>query len=193
RYGRRSAARLVGVSLFLALGALVLLDRYSLPHWKRDRATRNFFMRVERRLAPGDRLYSFELNEDVLGWACLELSHPPAAENEPNRLIRELEKPGAFLLAEAEAISRFRAAWADSLEMVVRGRAGSRAIALYRMRTARSAPPGRLSDETKAFAHAVREQEPSHDHGQEHRRYDGRDLRSRRLADPERLLRDDPL
>ena len=192
-YGSRSAPRLVAVSLLLALGALVLLDRYSLPHWKRDRATRNFFARVERRLAPADRLYSFELNEDVLGWACLELSRAPIAESDPGRLVRKLMEPGAFLLADIAGIARSKAVWGESLETIVRGRAGSRPVALYRLRRPDGSVPPPLPDEAKALAYAVRKEEPAHEQGQENRRHHSGDFRSRRLANPERAARSNSL
>jgi 4-amino-4-deoxy-L-arabinose transferase-like glycosyltransferase len=189
--GRRSPGRLVAVSFLLALGALVLLDRYSLPRWKRDRATKNFFARVERRLSPTDRLYSFELNEDVLGWACLELARAPVAEGDPGCLFRKLAEPGAFLLADIAGLANSGAEWAGSLEVVLRGRAGSRPVGLFRLRRPDlRAPP--LPDEAKSFAHTVRKEEPADRHGQENRRHDRGDLRSRRLANPEGAARNDP-
>jgi 4-amino-4-deoxy-L-arabinose transferase-like glycosyltransferase len=203
-YCRRSVPRLVGASLVLAIAALVTLDRYSLPHWKRDRATTNFFDRVERHLTPSSRLYTYQLNEDVLGWACLKLPRAPIAVSDPAQLAGELHQPGAFLLAETAAVARMGAPWTASLETVVRGWAGSRSVSLSRIRVPGALPP-RLSsgapgepahwkpsaNETKAFAHAVREEKPAHQERQDHRADHGRDLRSRRLADPERFLGDD--
>jgi 4-amino-4-deoxy-L-arabinose transferase-like glycosyltransferase len=202
-YCRRSVPRLVGVSLLLAIAALVTLDRYSLPRWKRDRATVNFFTRVERHLTPSSRLYTYLLNEDVLGWACLRLPRTPIAVSDPALLERDLRQPGAFLLAETATLARMPASWTSSLEPVVRGWAGSRSVSFARIRVPGGSPLQPASaavepaltksstDETKSFAHAVREEKPAHQQRQDHRADHGRDLRSRRLADPEGFLGND--
>ena len=50
---RRSPPRLTAICLTVAMGSLFLLDGYSLPRWERDRATRDFFARVEAQLTSG--------------------------------------------------------------------------------------------------------------------------------------------
>jgi len=98
---RRSPARLVSITLAVAIGAVILLDRYSLPRWNRDRSTWDFFSRVERRLAAGGgRVVAYDLNEDVLGLACLQLTRVPLAEDDPARLEEVLKSPGTYLLIE---------------------------------------------------------------------------------------------
>jgi 4-amino-4-deoxy-L-arabinose transferase-like glycosyltransferase len=138
---RRSPTRLVSIMLAVAVGAVILLDRYSLPRWKRDFSTRDFFSRVERRMAGGGRLLAYDLNEDVLGLACLELTRPPVAEDDPARLEEDLKSPGAYLLIEKRAMRHVAPSWAANLERVEAGRAGDRSVSLYRLRTPQPGPP----------------------------------------------------
>ena len=129
-------ARLVTISLLVAMGSLFLLDRYSLPHWRRDRGTRDFFARVERRMDGRGRLYSYDLNEDVLGYACLELSRPPVAQDAPARVEEALRQPEAFLLTEPSQLRRAPASWAATLQPVELGIAGNHPVVLLRLRGA---------------------------------------------------------
>lgn len=131
---RRSPARLVTISLLVALGSLFLLDRYSLPRWQRDRATRDFFARVERRMGGRGSLYSYDLNEDVLGYACLELSRPPLAQDDPAGVEEALRRPETFLLVETSVLRKAPASWAATLKPVELGRAGNRPVTLLRLR-----------------------------------------------------------
>ncbi len=200
---RRSPARLVTISLLVAMGSLFLLDRYSLPRWQRDRATRDFFARVERRMAGRGSLYSYGLNEDVLGRACLELSRPPLAQDDPAAVERVLRQPGAFLLTETSTLRDAPASWAAALEPVELGRAGNRPVALLRLRGRRRQglptkagtlprPAVMLSTpEAKALADSVRKEKPPHQNRQNHRTDDGGDFCSGCLPDPERVLGND--
>ena len=199
---RRSPAGLVTISLLVAMGSLFLLDRYSLPRWQRDRATRDFFARVERRMAGGGSLYSYGLNEDVLGHACLELSRPPVAQDDPAAVEEVLRRPGAFLLVEASTLRKAPASWAASLEPVELGRAGDRPVALLRLhavaRAVMPAPENPLrpmrtpsAPEVKALAYSVRKEKPPHQNRQNHGADDGRDFGPGGLPDPERVLGDD--
>jgi 4-amino-4-deoxy-L-arabinose transferase-like glycosyltransferase len=131
---RRHPTRLVTISLLVAMGSLFLLDRYSLPRWERDRATRDFFARVERRMGGGGSLYSYDLNEDVLGRACLELSRPPLAQDDPADVEKALRRPEAFLLVETSALRKGPSSWAATLEPVELGMAGNRPVVLLRLR-----------------------------------------------------------
>src|SRR5262249_30271635 len=131
--GRRSARHLVYVSLSLAGGSLFLLDFYSLRRIDSDRSTRQFFASVERRLSPADRLYSYELNEDVLGRAFLGRPGRIISLRDPNPLAQQLSRRGAYLLAEPKWVDR-RRTLAAGLDPVERGRAGPRPMALYRSR-----------------------------------------------------------
>ncbi|HYR45906.1 MAG TPA: glycosyltransferase family 39 protein, partial [Thermoanaerobaculia bacterium] len=173
---RRSPPRLVAICLIVAMGSLFLLDRYSLPRWERDRATRDFFARVERRVASRDTLYSYGLNQDVLGQACLQLSRPPLAREDPASLEEVMTNPGAYLLMETAALRRAPASWSNILEPVEVGRAGNRRVSLLRFRvrdrslprearrqeklveslsgSGRPTPPS--AHETNSLAHAVR-------------------------------------
>ncbi len=200
---RRSPARLVTISLLVAMGSLFLLDRYSLPRWQRDRATTDFFARVERRMAGRGSLYSYDLNEDLLGDACLQLSRPPLARDDPAAVEEALRRPGAFLLIEASALREAPASWAAALEPVELGRAGNRPVALLRHRgprrqdapAAAGNPPRPAvmlsTPEVKTLAHPVRKKKPSHENRQNHRADDGGDLCSGCLPDPERVLGND--
>lgn len=135
---RGSPARLVTVCVVLAIFSLVLFDSYSLPLLDRDRGARQFFGRVARQLSPTDRVYSFGLNENVLGRACIDLVPGPIAETSSRRLIEKLAGPRAFLLAETATVRR--GAWAGVLEPVVVGLPGNRSVALYRLRRPREHP-----------------------------------------------------
>ncbi|HEY3125307.1 MAG TPA: hypothetical protein VGK70_14750, partial [Thermoanaerobaculia bacterium] len=200
---RRRPRRLVTISLLVAMGSLFLLDRYSLPRWERDRATRDFFARVERRMDGRGSLYSYDLNEDVLGDACLELSRPPLAQDDPARVEEALRRPEAFLLVETSALRKGPSSWAATLEPVELGRAGNRAVALLRLRgTERAAVPTVAEDlprravtpsgpEVKALAHSVRKEEPPHQDRQNHRADDGGDFCPGCLPYPERVLGND--
>ena len=210
---RRSPPRLVAISLVVAMGSLFLLDGYSLPRWERDRATRDFFTRVETRVAGQDSLYSYDLNQDVLGQACLQLSRPPLAQEDPASLEEVLRRPGAFLLVETAALRRAPASWMTALEPVEIGRAGNRRVALLRFRV-RERPPTRearrqeklaeslpgsgraepalvSAHETNSVARAVRKKKPSDQDRQQNGRNDGGDLCAGCLADPEGLARND--
>ncbi|HKF45222.1 MAG TPA: glycosyltransferase family 39 protein [Thermoanaerobaculia bacterium] len=171
-FARKSASRLISVSLLVALGSLLLLDLYALPRWKQDRATKRFFARVERRMSPATRLYSFELNEDVLGWACLELSRAPLAESDPALLLERLKAPDALVILEKPALAGVPADVKDRLEAVLRGRVESRPIALYRLRGSSAGGPAAraslrdlvsqpLPGEVKALPNSVGEEEPA--------------------------------
>jgi len=199
---RRSPARLVSTTLAVAIGAVVLLDRYSLPRWNRDRSTWDFFSRVEKRLAAGGRALAYDLNEDVLGLACLQLTRDPLAEDDPARLEEDLKEPNTYLPS-----------WAAKLERVEAGRAGNRSVSLYRLRAAEPGAPkpqplpslasgprggGRVrllptlsAVEAKALVNSVGEKKPTDEHRQKGRARDRRDLGAGRLADPERLLGSD--
>src|SRR5262249_40349291 len=144
-----------------------------------------------RRIDPATRLYSYQLNEDVLGWACLELSRPPLSESDPGRLMELLKSPDAVLIAERAGIEAASPAWSSRLELVIRGRAGGRPVGLYRLR--RTLPGGPLSREAETLAHSAREQEPSHQHGEDHRRHHRGDLGARGLPNPEGSFRDQAL
>ena len=133
-YARRSARRLVGVSIGIALTSLLVLDRFSLPQIGVDGPTRDFFLRVERRLTGTDRVYAWTMNEDVLGRACLELSREPIVEPDARHLRSRLAADGAFLLAEDREVARAGSLAAMPLELVEHGRAGGRPIGLYRFR-----------------------------------------------------------
>jgi hypothetical protein len=204
---RRSPARLVSITLAVAIGAVILLDRYSLPRWNRDRSTRDFFSRVEKRLAGGGgRVLSYDLNEDVLGLACLQLTRPPVAEDDPERLEEDLKSPETYLLIEKRALRHIAPSWAAKLERVEAGRAGNRSVSLYRLRAPEpGAPrpqplpslasepraggrvrflPARSAVEAKAFVNSVREKKSPDEHRQENRARDRGDLGAGRLADP---------
>src|SRR5262249_3927601 len=138
----------------------------ALPRWKQDRATKRFFARVEQRLSPSTRLYSYEMNEDVLGWACLELSRPPLSESDPASLVERLNAPDALVIAEAAALAA-APGMTDRLESVVRGRVESRPIGLYRLRGSSAGGPAAraalgdgagpyLPGEAKPFSNPVR-------------------------------------
>jgi len=124
---------LVASSLALAIGSLVLLDRFSVPRLRGDAATAEFFARVSRRLDRGTPVYSYRLNEDVLGRACLEMPVTPAAEDDPNSLARRLSFGRSFVLAECRKVSG-EASLAENLVPVERGITGGRVVALYRSR-----------------------------------------------------------
>jgi 4-amino-4-deoxy-L-arabinose transferase-like glycosyltransferase len=169
-FARRSVPRLVTTFLLVALASLLILDLYSLPRWKQDRATKRFFARVEGRLSPSTRLYSYELNEDVLGWACLELSRSPLSEVDSATLIERLKAPDALVIAEVAALAA--PGIEDRLEAVVRGRVESRPIALYRLRgSSAGGPTARASlkdwqgpgspGEAKPFPNSVGKEEPA--------------------------------
>lgn len=126
-----SAGRLMAASFVLAVGSLVLFDRYALPRLDPDRGGREFFARVQRHLAPGRGLYSYRLNEDVLGRACLELRPAPVAEDDTARLRTELKLSPGFVLADERKVDRLGAARDLSLSPVETGRIGGRHVALY--------------------------------------------------------------
>jgi 4-amino-4-deoxy-L-arabinose transferase-like glycosyltransferase len=213
---RRSPARLVSIMLAVAVGAVILLDRYSLPRWKRDYSTREFFSRVERRMAGGGRLVAYDLNEDVLGQACLELTRPPLAEDDPARLEEDLKSPGAYLLIEKRAMRHIAPSWAANLERIEAGNAGNRSVSLYRLRVPNPGAPrpdgpqprpslasgpraggrqrfhsARSAAEAKALMDPVGKEKPPYEHRQKDRAGDRGNLRAGRLADPKGLLRND--
>jgi len=202
---RRSPARLVSITLAVAIGAVVLLDRYSLPRWNRDRSTWDFFSRVEKRLAAGGgRVVAYDLNEDVLGLACLQLTRDPLAEDDPARLEEDLKDPNTYLLIEKRALRHIAPSWAAKLERIEAGRAGNRSISLYRLREAdrpgpqplpllasvprgigrARLPPSRSAVEAKALVNAAGEEKPPDEHRQKDRARDRGDLGAGRLADP---------
>jgi 4-amino-4-deoxy-L-arabinose transferase-like glycosyltransferase len=129
----RDSRALVVTSLVLAIGSLVLLDRFSLPRLKRDEATAAFFARVSRRVPSGGRLYAFRLNEDVLGRACLDLPISPRPEDEAPGLEQSLRDPDSFVLAEPRKITRVPQLAAE-LDRIETGVAGSRPVGLYARR-----------------------------------------------------------
>jgi 4-amino-4-deoxy-L-arabinose transferase-like glycosyltransferase len=210
---RRSPARLVSIMLAVAIGAVILLDRYSLPRWKRDYSTRDFFSRVEKRLADGGRVVAYDLNEDVLGLACLQLTRAPLAEDDPARLEEDLKSPGTYLLIEKRALRHIAPSWAAKLERVEAGRAGNRSVFLYSLRVAEPGAPspqllpslasgprggGRLrllpalsALEPKALVNSVGKKKSPDEHRQKNGARDRGDLGAGRLADPERLLGSD--
>ena len=206
--GRRSARRLIFASLGLAGGALVLLDFYSLRQIDSDRHTRQFFARVERRLTPADRVYSYDLNEDVLGKAYLEMRRRLIRVKDPRRLGQQLSKPGAYLLAETAWVERRGREVAVPLDPVETGRAGRRGLALYRSRVDQApslaaaavaassglvptlASGGLLPHEAQNVSHAVWEKKTADRDREQNRRDDRGDLCSGCLAYPERLFGD---
>jgi 4-amino-4-deoxy-L-arabinose transferase-like glycosyltransferase len=213
---RRSPARLVSITLSVAIGAVILLDRYSLPRWERDYSTRDFFSRVERHAAGAGRILAYDLNEDLLGQACLELTCPPVAEDDPARLEEDLKTPGTFLLIETKAMRHIAPSFAATLERVEAGRAGNRSVSLYRFRTPQPGSPkiarpdprpslasgpraggrprllsARSAAEAKALVDPVGKKKPPDEHRQKDRAGDRCDLCAGCLADPERLLGND--
>jgi 4-amino-4-deoxy-L-arabinose transferase-like glycosyltransferase len=206
---RRSPARLVSITLSLAIGAVILLDRYSLPRWERDHSTRDFFSRVERRAAGAGRILAYDLNEDLLGRACLELTRPPVADDDPARLEEDLKAPGTFLLIETKAMRHIAPSFAAMLQRVEAGRAGNRSVSLYRFRVpARDVPapllasampgagrpallPWRSPREAEALVNPVRKKESPDEQRQKHRAGDRGDLCAGCLPNPERSLRND--
>ena len=129
---RRSAPRLLTAALAVAFGSLLLLEGFSLHRMDPDRSARQFFQKVQRRVSSRDAIYTSNLNEDVLGRACLALPPGSITQSDENRLVRALADPGAFLLAETDWAMRARRRWKIRLEPVERGYAGRRAVALYR-------------------------------------------------------------
>jgi 4-amino-4-deoxy-L-arabinose transferase-like glycosyltransferase len=206
---RRSPARLVSITLCVAIGAVILLDRYSLPRWERDYSTRDFFSRVERHAAGAGRILAYDLNEDLLGRACLELTRPPIAEDDPARLEEGLKTPGTFLLIETKAMRHIAPSFAATLERVEAGRAGNRSVSLYRFRVPSRAVPAPLlasathvggrpelllspsAREAKTLVDSVGKKKPPDEHRQKHRAGDRGDLCAGCLANPEGSLRND--
>lgn len=131
---RRDTRHLVTASLAIAVGSLLVMDLFSLRRIDRDGDAREFFARVEKRLSAGGSIHTWNLNEDVLGRACLTLRRRPTAQSDEQRLVRALAEPGAFLLAETRSILRAQRARRIRLEAVETGRAGTRALTLYRLR-----------------------------------------------------------
>ena len=125
---------MVGASLATAMATLLILDLFSLRRMDPDAGARKFFARVQSRVSPTDSIYSFNLNEDVLGRACLALPRRPIAQSDEVRLVRALAEPGAFLLAETRSILRAQREGKIRLEPVERGSAGDRSLVLYRTR-----------------------------------------------------------
>jgi hypothetical protein len=123
-----SYRRLVGCSLFLALGSLVILDRFSLPRIERDGPTRDFFARVQREVGPTGVVYSYRLNENVLGRACLDLHRPPVAEDDWRVVTGHLRGGGAYLLAEVPKVEEIHE---NSLTPMTSGVLEGLTIALY--------------------------------------------------------------
>ncbi|HXM79264.1 MAG TPA: glycosyltransferase family 39 protein [Thermoanaerobaculia bacterium] len=134
---RRSPRRLIAGTLALAAASLVLLDQFSVTRLDRDSGTRAFFASVTSRVAPADRIYAWDLNEGVLGRACLDLPRPPIPEPDARRLAHHLEPPGTYVLAETSVLRR-SPVLRSALEVVERGFAGGRAVGLYRLRPAAS-------------------------------------------------------
>lgn len=132
---RSSPRRLIAATLALAAVSLVLLDQFSVSRLDRDSGTRAFFARVTSRVTPADLIYAWDLNEGVLGRACLDLPRPPIPEPDARRLARRLEPPGTYVLAETSVLRR-SPALRSALELVERGFAGGRALGLYRLRPA---------------------------------------------------------
>jgi hypothetical protein len=135
---RGSAPRLVVASQAVALFSLLLLDCFSLRRMDPDASARQFFARVGQHVPSEGRIYSYGLNEDVLGRACLALARRPSAESDEQRLVRALADPGAFLLAETRAITGGKLK--IRLAPVVSGNAGRRPVALYRIARPPPAP-----------------------------------------------------
>lgn len=131
---RRSGARMVGASLATALASLLILDLFSLRRMDGDKGARRFFARVQSRIGNGSAIYAYNLNEDVLGRACLALPRRPIAQSDEQRLVRALAEPGAFLLAETRSILRAQREGKIHLEPVEKGNAGDRSVGLYRVR-----------------------------------------------------------
>ncbi len=218
---RGSAQRLVTVSLLAASFSLVLLDRYCLALLDSDRPTRDFFASVGRRLSARDQVYSYNLNENVLGRACLDLPQYPIVENNVERLGKAMSQPRAFLLAETATLGGHASGWALNLESVEEGKAGNRSVALYRFRSggpdgarrrsavrADEAPPARAfsrapwpyftrssaglsARESESPTHAVRKEESTNQNRQKDRGNHGGNLCSGCLTNPERLARDE--
>ncbi|MDQ2979807.1 MAG: glycosyltransferase family 39 protein [Acidobacteriota bacterium] len=132
---RSSPRRLIAATLALAAASLVLLDQFSVSRLDRDSGTGAFFARVTSRVTPADLIYAWDLNEGVLGRACLDLPRPPIPEPDARRLARRLEPPGTYVLAETSVMRR-SPALRSALELVERGFAGGRALGLYRLRPA---------------------------------------------------------
>ncbi|HEY6146546.1 MAG TPA: hypothetical protein VIZ69_02575, partial [Thermoanaerobaculia bacterium] len=141
RGGRTSLA---GASMGLAFFSLVLLDCFSLRRMDPDAGSRHFFARVEQRVSGRGSVYAYNLNEDILGRACLALPRRPISTSDETRLVQTLANPGAFLLAETRWAMKAQKRWNVRLQPVVSGHAGRRSVALYRtMEPATGASPGR--------------------------------------------------
>ena len=126
----KSQRRLIAGSLGLAIGSLLLLDRYALPQVHHDEATRDFFERARRHVTPTTAVYSYELNEDVLGRACLELPARPIARPDLARVVAEMRRSRALLLVQSSKLRGFPAV-AGKLRALESGLAGNRTIGLY--------------------------------------------------------------
>jgi hypothetical protein len=182
------------------------LDFYALRQIDSDRPTRQFFARLQHRLSPADRVYSYDLNEDILGRARLEMLRQLISVRDPRRLAEELSRPGAYLLAETAWVQR-RAELAASLDAVETGRAGRRAMALYRSRVEYlprissnflSQPPALAlvlghwsTHEAETMRHSAVEKKAPNGNHEKNRRDDGSDLCFGSLAYPERVFGDE--
>jgi hypothetical protein len=128
---RTEASRLFPATLSIAFGSLLLLELFSLPRMDLDRPARQFFGRVDQKVS-GGRVYSLDLNEDVLGRACLGLKRPPVSETNEIRLRGALAYPDAFLISETVSAPRTAKRLNLHLEFIETGEAGGRSIGLYR-------------------------------------------------------------
>jgi 4-amino-4-deoxy-L-arabinose transferase-like glycosyltransferase len=126
----RSQRRLVAASLALAMGSLLLLDRYALPQLRRDEPTREFFARVKRHVNGSTKIYSYNLNEDVLGRACLELPAQPRAEENLARILDDLGPNPGLVLVEVEKL-RSRRELPKQLRQIEVGTVGTRTVGLF--------------------------------------------------------------
>ncbi|MDQ6894567.1 MAG: glycosyltransferase family 39 protein [Acidobacteriota bacterium] len=129
---RGTRTSLAGASMGLAFLSLVLLDCFSLRRIDPDAGSRRFFAGVEQRVSSHGFVYEYNLNEDILGRACLALPRRPISTSDETRLVRALANPGAFLLAETRWAMQAQKRWNVHLQPVVSGRAGRRTVALYR-------------------------------------------------------------
>ena len=131
---RRTPGGLLFASVVLALGGLLLLDRFALPRLKTDDATRDFLSRLAPHLKPGIPLYYYDPNEDVLGRLCLDLPRDPVPEYDLSRSFRLALTTRSLLLAESSKLERASEPVPAGLTILEVGKMGNKRVVLLALR-----------------------------------------------------------
>ena len=139
----RGARLLLRTTVALGAAGLVAFLWLRLPPLPRSEPDREaeFFREVERRVPPRALLVAYNVNENILGKALLEMRHPVHQQYDIDLAAEACRSGEARVLSEVEHLEPpYVAPLRERLAPVYIGKAGGKLVALYRCRAASARP-----------------------------------------------------